>query len=90
MITVQELKAKQGIDDALMIASSEKRIDEALIKYDGRTVSVDFSAGNVPRCVLDKLCEMYRAGGWHAVIHTGDQRDPGPWIEFSAPTAGKP
>ncbi len=39
--------------------------------------------GKVRRRVAEKLCEMYREGGWLCTLQEGDQRDPGPFIEFT-------
>ncbi len=88
MITAQQAREHLTDEDHAALKAGEARIDKALQAYEDRPVLVDFANTCTRRKVLDRLCEMYRAGGWLTVIKTGDQRDPGPWIEFTM--AGPP
>jgi hypothetical protein len=83
VITAKHALTTLTDEDQAALVAAEKRIDGALAQYEGRPVLVDFERTNTRRKVLDKLCEMYRANGWNAEIKSGDQRDPGPWIEFT-------
>ncbi len=92
MITATQALTTLDAEDQAALDAAEKRIDAALKKYDGSPVLVDFEGSPARRKVLDKLCAMYRAGGWSAEVKSGDQRDPGPWIEFTiaSPPRGIP
>jgi hypothetical protein len=83
MITATQAMQHLTDEDTAAMALWEKKIDAALMLYEGRPVLVDFEGSGVRRKVLEKLCEKYREGGWLAQIKSGDQRDPGPWIEFT-------
>jgi len=83
MITAQQAIKTFTEEDQTALAAAEKRIDAALSLYEGRPILVDFNGTSTRRKVLEKLCAMYGEGGWIAVIKSGDQRDPGPWIEFT-------
>ena len=92
MITAKQAVEHLSDEDKAALALGEKRIDAALLGYEGRPVLVDFERSGVRRKVLERLCEMYREAGWCAEIRTGDQRDLGPWIEFtiaSSPRSGR-
>lgn len=82
------ISAKQAVtlmtdEDNAALVAGEKRCDAALALYENRALLVDFEKSGARRKVLEKLCEMYRENGWTAQIKNGDQRDPGPWIEFT-------
>ena len=90
MITTTQAVQHFTDEDAAAMAVAEKRIDAALLRYEGSPILVDFSQQDrVRRKVLERLCEKYREGGWLAQIKNGDQRDPGPWIEFQVPSPGQ-
>ena len=82
MITVKQAQETLSTEDTTALAAAEGRIDAALKKWDGSRASVDLNGLNLRRPMMDKLCEMYRAGGWSIEIKHGDQRDPGPYAEI--------
>ena len=83
MITATQAISTLTDEDRAALEAAEKRIDAALARYEGNPVLVDLEKHPTRRKVLERLCTMYREGGWIAQIKNGDQRDPGPWIEFT-------
>lgn len=83
MITAKQAIETLTDEDRAALTAAEKRIDAALARYEGTPIMVDFGDTKTRRKVLDRLCAMYRDGGWLAQIDNGDQRDPGPWIRFT-------
>ena len=80
MITPSEARKINKVVD-LVLAAWESKIDQALARFDGQSIQVDVQ--RTTNKIREKLIEMYSKAGWTVKLGYGDQRDPGPWLEFT-------
>ncbi len=81
MITKTQATAAMTAKDEADQKALETRIDESLVKFHGSPINV--SAEGVSSKVIERVTALYVTGGWTVTPHSGDQRDPGPWLTFS-------
>ena len=93
MITVRQASEKgSAADDAAFVAAMrahEPKIDAMLGAYHGSELY--WSSNGLPRHIVERIADAYRAGGWIARVipNAGPRRGRGPWIAFKAGEMGK-
>ena len=83
-ISPQDAKKHLNAKEQADLTRLEKRLDEALVAFDGSPVTIDATILACTKKVIDKLLEKYRSAGWTIRLQ-GDQRD-GNYYEFKENT----